>query len=338
MAEICVIVPVYNVEPYLRRCVDSLLSQTYSDFDLILIDDGSTDRCDVLCDEYAIKEPRIKVIHQENGGLSAARNTGIDWAFDFSESKWICFIDSDDWVHPLFLELLYRALKDNSTTISISGYLITSGEDFPAQNGTQIFRCETKDFYKDHNVNATVAWGKLFEKECFRNMRFPVGKIHEDEYIIYQILFQNKYVSYIDQPLYAYFQNNEGITRKPWNPQRLDCFDALDEQVAFFLRKGYLDIARMRFDSIINNCLRFFELISESSTLSAAEKGKCHRIVQKRLRTTLSKYAKYKWVSIWRRGNDLWIYANAYPAIMLMLIICRTIKSRLKHICCHALV
>ena len=104
MPQISVIVPVYKVEAYLARCVDSVLAQTFSDFDLILVDDGSPDNSGAICDEYAEKDPRIVVIHQKNGGLSAARNAGIEWAFAHSNSQWLNFIDSDDWVHPEYLD------------------------------------------------------------------------------------------------------------------------------------------------------------------------------------------------------------------------------------------
>ena len=109
MAKISIVVPVYKVEKYLYRCVKSILEQTFFDFDLVLVDDGSPDSCGELCDEYAATDKRIQVIHQKNGGLSAARNSGIELCLKNSDSEWITFIDSDDWVHPRYLELLYEA-------------------------------------------------------------------------------------------------------------------------------------------------------------------------------------------------------------------------------------
>ena len=120
MAKISVIVPVYKVEQYLRRCVDSILSQTFSDFELILIDDGSPDRCGEICDEYKQRDGRVVVIHQSNGGLSAARNTGIIWSLENSDSDWLTFVDSDDWVHSEYLERLFRAVNKYGTKISVS--------------------------------------------------------------------------------------------------------------------------------------------------------------------------------------------------------------------------
>ena len=119
MANISVIVPVYKVEAFLSRCVESILAQTYRDFELILVDDGSPDNCGVLCDGYALRDSRVHVIHQENGGLSAARNTGIDWVFANSVSRWIAFVDSDDWVHPDFLKVLYETAEKTLCKLSV---------------------------------------------------------------------------------------------------------------------------------------------------------------------------------------------------------------------------
>jgi len=113
MPAISIIVPVYKVEAYLARCVDSILDQSFRDFELILVDDGSPDNCGAICEEYARKDSRIHVIHQENGGLSAARNAGIDWAFENSNSQWLTFVDSDDWLHREYLNVLYRAVMQS---------------------------------------------------------------------------------------------------------------------------------------------------------------------------------------------------------------------------------
>ena len=128
MPAISVIVPVYKVEKYIHRCVDSILGQTFTDYELILVDDGSPDNCGAICDEYAVKDSRIVVIHQENGGLSAARNTGIDWSFANSDSRWLTFIDSDDWVHPEYLQRLLAAAVEHNVSVSICGYAQTEGK------------------------------------------------------------------------------------------------------------------------------------------------------------------------------------------------------------------
>lgn len=240
MPKISVIVPVYKVEPYLHRCVDSILAQTFSDFELILVDDGSPDNCPAICDEYAKKDDRVVVIHQENGGLSAARNAGIDWAFANSNSEWITFIDSDDWIHPEMIERLYLAAIDNKVSVSVCSYVETNGEE-PTISIKKLHNelLSPEDFFITHRVNAIIACGKLYKKECFEEIRYPVGKIHEDEFTTYKILFEIKTISYINAPLYFYFVNPDGITKSEWSIRHLDLIDALHEQCVFFLNGNF---------------------------------------------------------------------------------------------------
>lgn len=240
MPAISVIVPVYKVEPYLRRCVDSILAQTFTDFELILVDDGSPDNSPAICDEYARQDSRVVVIHQENGGLSAARNAGIDWAFANSDSQWLSFIDSDDWVHPAYLGSLYDAAIDNDVSLSICGYAKTTGED-PQIDGAELVPqvWEPEAFYVQHNVNATIACGKLYQKEIFRDIRYPVGKLNEDEYITYRLIFSQKKLTVIFAPLYFYYYNPSSITNSEWSPRRMDALAAFDQQLAFFSENNY---------------------------------------------------------------------------------------------------
>ena len=198
MPTISVIVPVYKVEPYLNRCVDSVLRQTYRDFELILVDDGSPDRCGEICDEYARQDSRVHVIHKENGGLSDARNAGIDWVEANSDSRWLIFADSDDWVHPELLARLLDAATAFDLKISVCGYQETEGAD-PAVLPEDMRPCRwtPKQFYMEHFVNATVAWGKLYSRSCFRDIRYPVGKIHEDEFVTYRLLFAQEAIAVV---------------------------------------------------------------------------------------------------------------------------------------------
>ena len=131
MSSICVIIPIYDAEAYLYRCVDSVLRQTLQDFELILIDDGSLDNSGLICDDYAGQDNRIHVIHQENRGLSAARNAGLDYAFENLKCDWISFIDSDDWVHPRYLEILFKSVNDKKVKVSACNHAMTKGEPLP---------------------------------------------------------------------------------------------------------------------------------------------------------------------------------------------------------------
>ena len=331
MPLISVIVPVYKVESYLPRCVDSILSQSMTDFELILVDDGSPDHCGELCDEYAKKDSRVHVIHQVNGGLSAARNAGLDWVFINSDSKWLSFVDSDDWVQPNYLEALYEAAKREKVDISICGFVKTLGDAIPKSDVITESKQPTEQFYIEKTINATIVCGKLYKKECFQNIRFPVGKIHEDEFVTYKILFHYEYVAVIDQPLYVYFQNSDGIMHRVWNPQRMAAFDAAEEQIDYFLDHHYENVAKIRFRYTAGNFIKHMKTISESATLSQKEKEDYKKLVRKRFQEFLLKYKKYQWMSPWKSRENYKIYAEAFPTAMIILKSGRFIKAALKH-------
>ena len=240
MPSISVIVPVYKVEDYLERCLDSILSQTFSDFELILVDDGSPDRCGMICDEYKEKDQRIKVIHKENGGLSDARNKGIDIA----HGDYLSFIDSDDWIHPQYLELLMKANEENHTSISICDFLRTDHfEKADIIKNPNVDLRELPSFFKEKNVQAITAWGALYNKDLFSDIRYPVGKIHEDEFTTYKVLFQTECISYVDEKLYYYFDTPGSIMNRPWSIKRTDVLYALDERYRFFTDRGEKELA-----------------------------------------------------------------------------------------------
>ena len=240
MALISVVVPVYNVEKYIHQCIDSILSQTFTDLELILVDDGSPDRCPQICDRYAEQDQRIHVIHQKNGGLSAARNAGIDWAFANSDSQWITFVDSDDWVHPELLEHLYRAAQKLKTSVSVCSYLETIDSCLVADIPKVSYELwDVESFYVEKNINSIIAWAKLYRKSCFSDIRYPVGKIHEDEYITHQILFAHDKLAFVPEALYYYRINSNGITKSNWTLKRLDAFPAFESQILFFKQHNF---------------------------------------------------------------------------------------------------
>lgn len=242
MPQISVIVPVYKVEPYLHRCVDSILGQTFTDFELILVDDGSPDNCPAICDEYAGKDSRVHVIHQKNSGVSAARNAGLDYCFEKSESRYLAFIDSDDYVKPSYLEKLYFSLIENNTEISACGEFYFS--DQPEENTMSNFAdCTVYDrtaacrfIYTGASGHASyvVVWGKLFKIELFHGIRFPVGRIHEDQFTTYKVLYSAGRIVEVGECLYGYFTNQNGITHSTFSLKRYDDIDALDEAISFF--------------------------------------------------------------------------------------------------------
>ncbi len=254
MAEITVIVPVYQVERYLHRCICSVLSQTFNNYELVLVDDGSTDRCGIICDEYAEKEAHVQVIHQKNGGLSAARNAGINWVFENSNSQWIIFVDSDDWLHPQYLEFLYKSAKINGTRISVCDYYATN----EMIQGKELFFSahvlDWESFFVEHNDCAVVAWNKLYSRELFSDYRFPEGKIHEDEFLTYKLLAKAGKIAFVPEKLYYYFKNNEGITGKRFSLRRLDAVDALEERISYVLPLGKKELVGFCVASFVNKC------------------------------------------------------------------------------------
>lgn len=239
---ISVIVPVYNVEPYLHQCVDSILAQTYTDFELILVDDGSPDNCGAICDEYAEKDSRIRVIHQKNGGLSAARNAGIDAA----RGEYLAFVDSDDWVHPEMLRLLHQAICQTGLQISACSFLRTHEREVVIEPvKLDIIELDGASFYaSEKNVEACIACNKLYKRELFCKIRYPEGRTHEDEFVTYKLLYWAGKVAYIPAKMYFYYQNAQGIMGRPYSTERLNAVKAFEEQAAFFRNKQRPEVLR----------------------------------------------------------------------------------------------
>ncbi len=231
MPQISVIVPVYNVEVYIHRCIDSILEQSFIDFELILVDDGSPDNCGAICDEYAQKDSRVHVIHQENGGLSAARNSGIDWTFANSDSQWLTFIDSDDHVHKDYLQFLFAAATSTNVLISRCKHQEVPDGKSPATVDTSAAQFQVLDSFSAYSSSACM---KLFRKKCFSQIRFPVGKLHEDAFIMHRLFFAVDRVAMIDLPLYYYMINSGSITHALWRPKRIDELEAFEEQLRFY--------------------------------------------------------------------------------------------------------
>ncbi len=251
MPKISVIVPVYKVEKYLCRCIDSILAQTFTDFDLILVDDGSPDKCGEICEEYAKKDSRIHVIHQKNGGLSAARNTGIDWANANSSSKWITFIDSDDLVTQNYLECLWNEATDSCSSIISCSCLESSGysSDFGKEEKLEFKRIDIneetiKTIYFEKYVY-WIACGKLVKKTILTKYPFTEGRIYEDNPTICRWLVEAGKVSYTKSQLYFYFINPEGISRDAFSLKKLDLSWAFKEQEIFYESIGFKEMQKI---------------------------------------------------------------------------------------------
>ena len=242
-SKISIIVPVYNVEKYLERCITSIRKQTYSEIEILLIDDGSTDRSSEICDLYAEKDKRIKVIHKQNGGLSDARNAGIDIA----EGQYIVFVDSDDWVHPQMIDILYRTACQNDADIVACDFAKTFEDDNTTKIGQEIIgqiREEDICFFKQEEILRylierggewlVIACCKLYKKEIFDSIRFPVNKLHEDEFVIHRTLALTQSFVYVKKPLYYYYQRKNSIMNSREKVADDDEIEAYYDRISFF--------------------------------------------------------------------------------------------------------
>ena len=303
MPDISVIVPVYKVENFLHRCVDSILCQSFQNFELILVDDGSPDSSGAICDSYAANDSRVHVIHQKNGGLSAARNTGIDYVMANSSSRWLAFVDSDDWVHPDYLKTLYTAAEQTLCKISACGFFRTEGEAFPQEQDFSVQTMSADDYYcgQMHDGVTAVAWNKLYHRSLFKKLRYPIGKLHEDEFTTYLAVYRAKKIGVTPARLYAYYQNPDGIMRSDWNPRRMHVLEAFEEQIAFAKEEKNL---------------RLLCKIVEQYIYSVCEHLRSAEVIyQKDLRKKLREALKQgrECGCFPKNEENLWAYEAAYP-------------------------
>lgn len=247
---ISIVVPIYNVEPYLPRCVDSLLGQTYTNLEIILVDDGSPDNCPKICDEYVKKDNRIKVIHKKNGGLSDARNAGMQVA----TGEYISFIDSDDWIRPEMIEDMYnRMIEDNSD-------LVSSGVIWVDENGAEIRTATVSkncvlnteqamsELINDGKIKQYV-WNKLYKTDLIKDIQFDKGKYHEDVFWSYKVIGGAERVSIDKNSYYFYVQRSGSIMGEKYSAKRLDALDAMK------LRCEYM---KEKFPKLYNNALNVY--------------------------------------------------------------------------------
>ena len=225
---ISVIVPVYKVEQYLEKCIESITNQTYKNLEIILVDDGSPDNCGKMCDEFARKDKRIKVIHKKNGGLSDARNFGLKVA----KGKYIQFVDSDDYMDLDMIKFLYDNMKKYDCDISMCGYYIVKGNELETdcKNEKEIFSPKEAiaEFLIDKRVRA-YAWNKLFKLELFKDVSFPVGRVFEDQLTIPKLFLKAKKIVFNNKPLYYYVKREGSILNTQTKELRIAYINAVFE-------------------------------------------------------------------------------------------------------------
>lgn len=273
---ISVIVPVYNVEAYLARCLDSILTQTYSNLEIILVDDGTKDSSGVICDEYAAKDSRIRVIHKENGGLSSARNVGIDLA----QGEYIAFVDSDDWLEPdAYRQLLELARKYDVKLVCGGRYDVQceTGEKTlglcPPREEVITAEALLKRIFTWDNIDS-AAWDKLYHRSLFEQIRYPLGKIVEDVPTTYRIALRAERAAMCNQPVYNYFHRPNSITTASKVTEKTFHFSQHTATIYPFIRDNYPQIqdeARyLRVRSLLHS-LFSIELAEEDTRRQFAE-------------------------------------------------------------------
>jgi glycosyltransferase involved in cell wall biosynthesis len=260
---ITIIVPVYKVEDLIHRCLNSIRSQTYENIEVILVDDGSPDHCGDICDLYEKLDCRFKVIHKANGGLSDARNHGLDVA----RGDYILFVDSDDWIHEQHVEKLYHMIKEMDSEIAVCDFVKLADEERKAKNQKpdnveeniyQYTNIEAlKELVGNFSIQMVVAWGKLYKRELFNNLRFPIGRFHEDVFITYELIYQAKRIVLTTAPLYYYWQRADSITGAGLNRKGyIDCLDAYLGRARFFHQIGLTELSSRQYRLIFLNYMK----------------------------------------------------------------------------------
>ena len=294
---ISVIVPVYNVEKYLDKCIASIVNQTYQELEVILVDDGSSDGCREICDRWAEKDRRINVIHKKNGGLSDARNAGLDVA----NGEYIGFVDGDDYIHSDMYQKLWE------TSIGYDADLVMCRFDHVDENGVLIkgdvgeFEAGLIDKREAMNwiVNkgwSCVVWNKLFRSKLFRNIRFPYGKIYEDRMIMPLIIDRSDRIAATTDVLYYYVHSVNGITRSKPSIRKLDKIEAYYSNLRYF-EKHYADFSQEIANHMIDNYL----LIRDQVGIIPSKDKERMREVKGMVRYCLSRYGKQ--IRFWHKLN-----------------------------------
>ncbi|MBQ8038354.1 MAG: glycosyltransferase family 2 protein [Lachnospiraceae bacterium] len=261
---VSVIVPIYKVEEYLEECVRSILNQTYQNFELILVDDASPDNCGKLCDAYAAENPKVKVIHKENGGLSSARNAGVEIA----RGEYIAFIDSDDYVRECYLEELVKLAQQHSADLVCCHFL--KAEKFCKWNDSEDLTIYRGEEVIDHrfvnDVVMTVAWNKLYHRKFFEEygLRYPYGKIHEDNFLTPQILYRTNCMVITGKSLYFYRVRDNSIVTSAFSEKRLDKLEAVEYNLKFYREINKPNLYAKELEGYLRGLMSFYVLMHDT--------------------------------------------------------------------------
>ena len=275
---ISVIVPIYNVEKYLQKCVESIINQTYKNLEIILVDDGSPDNCPAICDSYAVKDSRIKVIHKVNGGLSDARNAGMKIA----TGEYISFIDSDDYISNDFINELYSAINSQNSDIA-ECKIIKVYEDEPL--GEINDSCKITSFDCQRSLSKLIdedgfhqhVWNKLYKSEIALKLLFEKGKLNEDEFWTYQVFGMAKKATVVEKTMYFYLQRKGSIMSESFNLRRLDALEAKAERQKY-IEKNFPELATQTKINLFGSCM--YSCQAAMKFMSGQEKNQAIKIIK----------------------------------------------------------
>lgn len=271
-AKISIIVPVYKVEPYLDKCVSSIVNQTYKNLEIILVDDGSPDNCPAMCDAWAEKDSRIRVIHKTNGGLSDARNAGMTVA----TGELMAFVDSDDWIAPDMYEYLYQRLTEDNSDIAACGVQMVWENKTPSRMLTRDGNCvlnqeEAMRAIIEESWLKQPVWYKLYKTALVRDILFPKGKCHEDVFWSYQAVGKAKKVSISDYIGYYYLQRGGSIMGAGYSLKRLDAVEAKVQRCAY-IQERFPALSPLAIKDIWFTCIYQGQLALRALNKAEAEK------------------------------------------------------------------
>ena len=230
---ISVIVPIYNVELYIHKCVDSILAQSYANLEIILVNDGSTDGCSKICDEYAANNPRIMVLHKENGGLSDARNAGLNIA----SGEYIGFVDGDDFIEENIYEKMLNVLEEYTANLAICSYFSDIEIKYPCEKSMLADTDYVFKLYLKNRIQA-YAWNKLYSKKIFSEIRYTKGILFEDMDIFLPIIKKAERIVLLNDKLYHYIQRENSITNSKFNPRQTKCLDIIESYKEYSKEMG----------------------------------------------------------------------------------------------------
>lgn len=301
---ITVVIPVYNVEAYLDECVSSVVHQTCRNLEILLVDDGAADASGKMCDLWAERDPRIRVIHKENGGLSDARNAGLGEA----KGKYVSFVDSDDFVAPDFLECMYTGITESGADISCCAYVrfedgqspqMDAGKDGAGQvlDGKAFIRALHKGAYGDVGI---VAWNKLYAVSLFRDngISYPKGKVYEDTFTTCRLLYRAGTVAVTQRRLYGYRQRGGSIMRTKVTRQL--CINGIEadySNVAFFMEQGEQELTELMLNAFFKSTIQNYKKVSARN--GAEDPAECRRLLVTAFR------------QVWRQDRDRFRFGPA---------------------------